>query len=65
MNFNQAEKKVFKCDTCDGEPQCVRFCDMKAVDFVSPTKESLNRKRDAAYKFSEAKKLGATVQYEG
>jgi Fe-S-cluster-containing hydrogenase component 2 len=65
MNFNPAEKKVFKCDLCSGDPQCVRFCDMKAVDFVTPTKESLGKKRDAAFKISEAKKLGATIQYEG
>lgn len=65
MNFNTALKKVFKCDLCDGDPQCVRFCDMKAVDFVDVRKESLSKKRDAAFKISEAKKLGATIQYEG
>ena len=65
MNFNKAERKVYKCDLCDGDPQCVRFCDMKAVDFVTPSREALNKKRDAAMKISEAKKLGATIQYEG
>ncbi len=65
MNFNAGEKKVFKCDLCDGEPQCVRFCEIKAVDYVDAARESLFRKRDAALKISEAKKLGATVQYEG
>jgi len=65
MNFNPLEKKVFKCDLCHGDPQCVRFCDMKAVDFITPSRESLNKKRDAALKISEARKLGATIQYEG
>ncbi|MBI5441841.1 MAG: 4Fe-4S dicluster domain-containing protein [Deltaproteobacteria bacterium] len=65
MNFNADTQKVFKCDLCDGDPQCVRFCDVKAVDFVEPGRESLLRKRDAALKISEAKKLGATIQYEG
>jgi carbon-monoxide dehydrogenase iron sulfur subunit len=55
MNFNP----------CSGDPQCVRFCDMKAVDFVTPSRESLGKKRDAALKISEARKLGATIQYEG
>jgi hypothetical protein len=38
---------------------------MKAVDFVTPSRESLSKKRDAAFKISEAKRLGATIQYEG
>jgi hypothetical protein len=38
---------------------------MKAVDFVEPAKESLTKKRDAAFKISEAKRLGATIKYEG
>jgi Fe-S-cluster-containing hydrogenase component 2 len=65
MNFNPAEKKVFKCDLCSGDPQCVRFCDMKAVDYVTPSKESLVKKRDAAMKIADAKRLGATMTYEG
>lgn len=65
MNFNPAEKKVFKCDLCDGTPQCVRFCDMKAVDYIDSRNESTVRKRDAALKMAEAKKLGATTAYEG
>ena len=64
MNYNAIEKKVFKCDLCSGEPQCVRFCEVKAVDYVDTSRESLFKKRDAALKISEAKKLGATLQYE-
>jgi len=65
MNFNPLDKKVFKCDLCSGDPQCVRFCSVKAVDYVEATKESLIKKRDAALKISQAGKLGATIQYEG
>ena len=61
MNFNKTERKVYKCDLCDGDPQCVRFCDMKAVDFVDPTKESLNKKRDAAQKIADAKKVATEL----
>jgi Fe-S-cluster-containing hydrogenase component 2 len=65
MSFNPLDKKVFKCDLCSGDPQCVRFCNVKAVDYVDATKESLIKKRDAALKISQAGKLGATIQYEG
>lgn len=65
MSFNPEKRKAFKCDLCDGEPQCVRFCDMKAVDYVEAERESLIRKREAAKKFSEAQKLAATLEYYG
>jgi len=31
MSFNSIDRKVIKCDICDGDPQCVRFCEVKAV----------------------------------
>ena len=34
MSFNAIDGRVFKCDVCDGDPQCVRFCEEKAVDYV-------------------------------
>ncbi len=64
MNYSGPEKKVFKCDLCDGDPQCVRFCEMKAVDYGEAARESLFKKRDAALKISEARKLGASQRYE-
>jgi Fe-S-cluster-containing hydrogenase component 2 len=58
MGFDPVEKKVFKCDLCDGDPQCVRFCDEKAVDYVEVTREPLLKKRDAAEKIAQAHKRG-------
>ena len=54
MSFNMTDRQVFKCDLCDGEPQCVRFCDRKAVDFVSPDEVSIGKKRAAAERLSNA-----------
>jgi Fe-S-cluster-containing hydrogenase component 2 len=48
MNYNVIDKKVFKCDLCGGKPQCVRFCDVKAVDYVDAARVGVSRKRDAA-----------------
>ena len=61
MNFNTIDKKVIKCDLCDGEPQCVRFCDIKAVDYVDAAKVSIEKKRDAAHKLAAAKKQGTDL----
>lgn len=61
MSFNVIDKRVFKCDLCDGEPQCVKFCDMKAVDFVSPDEVSIDKKREAAERLSNAGKEAAAI----
>jgi len=61
MNFNVIDKKVFKCDLCDGDPQCVRFCDRKAVEFVSPDEVSIEIKREAASRMSQAGKQASAL----
>lgn len=64
MHFDPVDRKVAKCDLCDGDPQCVRFCDMKAVDYVVANDVHLRRKRDAAKKFSVAQKEAAALLAE-
>jgi len=64
MNFNVIDRKVIKCDLCDGEPQCVRFCDRKAVDFVSPDEVSIGKKRTAAERLSKAGKEASMLMAE-
>ena len=55
MSFNVIDRQVLKCDLCDGDPQCVRFCDRKAVDFVSPDEVSIDKRRTAAERLSKVK----------
>jgi carbon-monoxide dehydrogenase iron sulfur subunit len=62
MSFNVIDRKVFKCDLCDGDPQCVRFCEEKAVDFVEVDEVSILKKREAAQKLSAAQKEAAVLQ---
>jgi Fe-S-cluster-containing hydrogenase component 2 len=62
MNFDVQNKKVFKCDLCEGEPQCVRFCEVKAVEYVEGDQLSMGRKRDAAQKISAAQKEAAALE---
>ena len=62
MSFNITEKQVFKCDLCDGDPQCVRFCEEKAIDFVEVDDVSIYKKRDAATRLSVAGKEAAALQ---
>ena len=55
MSFNSIDKQVFKCDLCDGDPQCVRFCDVKAVNLLEEEDVSILKKRMAAEKLSHAR----------
>jgi carbon-monoxide dehydrogenase iron sulfur subunit len=61
MHFDVIGRKVSKCDLCDGDPQCVSFCDMKAVDYVSADRVSVFKKREAALRLSAAQKQAAEL----
>jgi len=61
MSFNTDLKKVFKCDFCDGEPQCARFCETKAVEYVEATAQSIAKQLAAAEKLTTAVQKGATL----
>jgi len=53
VNVDPKTRKVIKCDLCGGNPQCVRFCETKAVDFLEPTVANLAKRRTAIEKYSE------------
>ncbi len=52
MGFNVDTKKVFKCDFCDGDPQCARFCEVGAVQYVDADKVAGEKQFVAAEKFN-------------
>src|SRR4030042_2496706 len=64
MSFDVIGKKIAKCDLCEGEPQCVRFCEVKAVDYIEADRQSLLKKRDAAFRQSLAQKKASTIEAE-
>jgi Fe-S-cluster-containing hydrogenase component 2 len=49
MRWNSKRGRVFKCN-----PQCVRFCYTKAVDYVETSKVSTDRMRQAAENYTKA-----------
>jgi anaerobic carbon-monoxide dehydrogenase iron sulfur subunit len=61
MNFNVHDRRVIKCDVCHGDPQCVRFCEEKAVDYVDVEDISISKKRDAALRLSRAGKEASAL----
>lgn len=45
--------KVIKCDLCDGDPKCVKFCVTGALQFESAPKAALSKKRAAAKRIED------------
>jgi Fe-S-cluster-containing hydrogenase component 2 len=63
--FDSISNKVIKCDLCDGDPQCVRFCETKAIEYVEAEKVGTIKQRAAAEKFSGLlQKIAAAIASE-
>jgi Fe-S-cluster-containing hydrogenase component 2 len=56
IGFDEDRRKIIRCDLCDGDPQCVRFCDSKALSFVDTNMLSYPNVRESARKFAGVKK---------
>jgi Fe-S-cluster-containing hydrogenase component 2 len=63
MNFNTTDRRVLKCDVCDGDPQCVRFCDVKAVDYIEAGDVAIIKSRKAAKRLSDAGNSELNIKY--
>jgi Fe-S-cluster-containing hydrogenase component 2 len=53
MGVDSKTQQVIKCDLCDGDPACVRFCDPGALLFVPAHSVDLIKKRAKGLIFSE------------
>jgi Fe-S-cluster-containing hydrogenase component 2 len=47
VRYDSTRKKVFKCELCEGDPQCVKFCPTGSLQFV-PRDAPGGQKADAA-----------------
>lgn len=63
-NYDSVDKMILKCDLCGGDPQCARFCEVKAVEFVDADRLSQSKKKDAAMRLSTAQKEAAALHLE-
>ena len=52
---NPKTQKVFKCDQCDGDPTCVKFCETEALQYVDATSVNLQKSRERAKNLPEVK----------
>jgi anaerobic carbon-monoxide dehydrogenase iron sulfur subunit len=61
ISFNQKNKQVFKCELCNGDPLCVKFCQPQALRFVSARDAPLPKRSETAKKSMEGWEKGAAV----
>jgi Fe-S-cluster-containing hydrogenase component 2 len=52
--YDGVTESILKCDTCDGDPACVRFCPSQALEFVDDNVSTRSRKKAFASKFKAA-----------
>jgi len=56
MKYDVIAKKVSKCDLCDGDPTCVKYCEPKALEWVNVTDVNTRKQREAASKGYQLRK---------
>ena len=52
MTFDFIDKKVIKCDLCDGEPQCAKFCAHQAIEYLDVSDLGVAKRRITGEKLS-------------
>ncbi len=53
MGWDAMASRVIKCDFCDGDPACARFCSTQAVRFVDASDVNLEKQRALAATLSD------------
>jgi len=45
VSYDFMKKELIKCEFCEGDPACVKFCETKALQFVDVSDASVKKKR--------------------
>jgi len=48
------EGEIIKCDLCDGDPTCVKYCSTGAIQYLDETEELEVRRKEMAEKLAES-----------
>jgi carbon-monoxide dehydrogenase iron sulfur subunit len=51
MGFDPDRGRACKCDLCDGEPECVRVCEEKALEYINGFQLNDTRIKESANQF--------------
>lgn len=53
LSLHTEKHVMIKCDLCEGDPACVKYCPVKAIEYIKADKVGLTRKRAGAEKLSK------------
>ena len=56
ISFDGKGKKILRCNHCQGDPTCVKFCDTKALQYIDEEQLASVQKRSKAIKLYHALK---------
>ena len=59
IRYNTVEKQPFKCELCEGDPQCVKFCPTDALQFLPKSLANLPKFNQLAKKYFELRPASA------
>ncbi len=45
IHYNEEKKLFYKCDLCNGEPDCVKWCETKAITYSNELDSLLRTRR--------------------
>jgi len=53
VEFDTPQRRIVKCDMCEGDPECARFCPVKAIEYVEEGDAARSRKKAVAIEFKK------------
>jgi len=53
VSIDHVTNVAYKCDLCDGDPECVKYCDPEAITYIPKARADLLMKREKSKKLSE------------
>lgn len=53
ISFSVAKNKIMKCNLCEGDPQCAKYCPTQAIQYVTGTTANIDKKKVIAEKFKQ------------
>lgn len=56
IEYDAATRRLVKCDLCDGAPECVEYCSVKAITYTEPVKAGEHLKAAEAARLREQSK---------
>jgi carbon-monoxide dehydrogenase iron sulfur subunit len=54
---DEIDEKIIACDLCGGEPECVKYCETKAIEFLEKDPVVIQKKRKSLQELERLLKL--------